>query len=61
MVKRVVITLLAVISRSGQTRTIKIGGRLVRHARRLMFQLAEVAPPKEVFNEAADPSDRIAT
>ena len=28
---------------------IKMGGRLVRHARRLVFQLAEVAVPKEVF------------
>ena len=26
------------------------GGRLVRHARRLVFQLAEVAVPKDVFS-----------
>ena len=29
--------------RSVQTRLIKVGGRLVRHARRLVFQLAGVA------------------
>jgi len=35
-----------------QTRLIKIGGRFARHARGLVFQLAEVAvlhPVKEVF------------
>jgi len=32
-----------------QTRLIKIGGRLVRHARRLVFQLAEVLVTREVF------------
>ena len=36
--------------RSVQTRLIKTGGRLVRHARRLVFQLAEVAVPREVFS-----------
>jgi hypothetical protein len=35
--------------RSVQTRLIKIGGRLVRHGRRLVFQLAEVAVPRELF------------
>ena len=35
--------------RSVQTKLIKMGGRLVRHARRLAFQLAEVAVPREVF------------
>ena len=35
--------------RSLQVKFIKIGGRLVRHARRLVFQLVEVAIPKEVF------------
>ena len=34
--------------RSVQTRLIKIGGRLMRHARRLVFQLAEVAMPRAV-------------
>lgn len=35
--------------RSVQLKLVKIGGRLVRHARRLVFQLAEVAVPKELF------------
>jgi hypothetical protein len=35
--------------RSVQVKLIKIGGRLVRHARRLVFQLAEVAVPRAVF------------
>ena len=32
--------------RSAQVRLIKMGGRMVRHARRLVFQLAEVAVPR---------------
>jgi hypothetical protein len=35
--------------RSVQTDLIKIGGRLVRHARRLVVQLAEVAGPRALF------------
>jgi len=35
--------------RSLQVKLIKIGCRLVRHARRLVFQLAEVAVPRELF------------
>ena len=35
--------------RSVQVKLIKIGGRLVRHARRLVFQLAEVAVSRAVF------------
>jgi len=35
--------------RSLQVMLIKMGGRLVRHARRLVFQLAEVAVPRVVF------------
>ena len=35
--------------RSLQVKLIKIGGRLVRHARRLVFQLAEVPVPRELF------------
>jgi hypothetical protein len=35
--------------RSVQVRLIKMGGRLVRHARRLAFQLAEVAVPRDLF------------
>ena len=37
--------------RSVQTKLIKMGGRLVRHARRLVFQLAEVAVSREVFRK----------
>jgi len=36
--------------RSLQVKLIKIGGRLVRHARRLVFQLAEVAVSRQVFS-----------
>ena len=36
---------------SVQTRLIKIGGRLVRHARRLVFQLAEVMVTMDMFGE----------
>ena len=32
-----------------QTRLIKTGGRLVRHARRLVFQLAEVLVSREML------------
>jgi len=35
--------------RSLQVKLIKIGGRIVRHARRIVFQLAEVAVPRELF------------
>ena len=35
--------------RSLQVKLIKTGGRLVRHARRLIFQLAEVAVPRVLF------------
>jgi hypothetical protein len=35
--------------RSLQAKLIKIGGRLVRHARRLVFQLAEVAVSRALF------------
>ena len=35
--------------RSLEVKPIKIGGRLVRHARRLVFQMAQAAVPKEVF------------
>ena len=36
---------------SVQTRLIKTGGRLVRHARRLVFQLAEVMVTGDMFDE----------
>ena len=40
--------------RSLQVKFVKIGGRLVRHARRLVFQLAEVVVPKEVFRQVLE-------
>ena len=33
---------------------VKMRGRLVRHARRLVFQLAEVAVPREVFRQVLE-------
>jgi len=35
--------------RSLQVKLIKIGGRIVRHARRFVFQLAEVAVSRDLF------------
>jgi len=35
--------------RSLQVKLIKMGGRIVRHARQIVFQLAEVAVPRELF------------
>ena len=40
--------------RSVQTKLIKMGGRLVRHARRLVFQLAEVAVSRDVFRQVLE-------
>ena len=40
--------------RSVQTKLIKMGGHLVRHARRLVFQLAEVAVSREVFRQVLE-------
>ena len=40
--------------RSVQTKLIKMGGRLVRHARRLVFQLAEVAVSRELFRQVLE-------
>ena len=40
--------------RSLQVKLIKIRGRLVRHARRLVFQLAEGAVPREVFRQVLE-------
>jgi len=45
--------------RSIQVKLVKIGGRLVRHARRLVFQLAEVAVPREVFQEVLERIGRL--
>jgi hypothetical protein len=35
--------------RSLQVKLIKMGGRIVRHARRVVFQLAEVAVSRDLF------------
>ena len=35
--------------RSVQVKLIKMGGRLVRHSRRLIFQLSEVSVPRRLF------------
>ena len=43
-----------VVAKPPGEKFIKIGGRLVRHARRLVFQLAEVAVPKEVFRQVLE-------
>jgi len=40
--------------RSVRTKLIQMGGRLVRHARRLVFQLAEVAVSREVFRHVLE-------
>ena len=42
-----------------QTRLIKIGGRLVRHARRLVFQLAEVMVTRDMFDEILERIGRL--
>ena len=45
--------------RSVQTKLIKMGGRLVRHARRLVFQLAEVMVTREMFDEMLERIGRL--
>ncbi|MDA1349251.1 MAG: transposase, partial [Chloroflexi bacterium] len=42
-----------------QTRLIKTGGRLVRHARRLVFQLAEVMVSRDMFAEMLERIGRL--
>ncbi len=44
---------------SVQTRLIKTGGRLVRHARRLVFQLAEVMVSRDMFGEMLERIGRL--
>ena len=44
----------AVVLTGPPVSAIKIEGRLVRHARRLVFQLAEVAVPREVFRQVLE-------
>ena len=39
--------------RSVQVKLIKMGGRLVRHSRRLIFQLSEVSVPRQLFEGSA--------
>lgn len=45
--------------RSVQVKLIKIGGRLVRHARRLTFQLAEVMVSRDMFGEMLERIGRL--
>lgn len=45
--------------RSVQLKLIKTGGRLVRHARRLVFQLAEVAVPRDLFGAVLERISRL--
>ena len=42
-----------------QTRLIKTGGRLVRHARRLTFQLAEVMVSRDMFDQMLERIGRL--
>ena len=42
-----------------QTRLIKIGARLVHHARKLTFQLAEVMVSRHIFGETLDKIARL--
>ena len=44
---------------SVQTRLIKTGGRLVRHVRRLVFQLAEVMVSRDMFGEMLEKIGRL--
>ena len=45
--------------RSVQVKLIKMGGRLVRHARRLIFQLSEVSVPRRLFEGVLDRIGRL--
>ena len=45
--------------RSVQVKLIKIGGRLVRHSRRLVFQMTEVAVSRAVFQRVLDRIGRL--
>ena len=37
------------VMRSLQVKLIKMGGRIVHHARQIIFQVAEVAVPRDLF------------
>ena len=45
--------------RNVQVKLIKMGGRLVRHARRLVFQLSEVSVPRRLFEGVLDRIGRL--
>ena len=45
--------------RSVQVKLIKMGGRLVRHSRWLIFQLAEVSVPRRLFEGVLDRIGRL--
>ena len=45
--------------RSVQVKLIKMGGRLVRHSRRLIFQLSEVSVPRSLFQDVLDRIGRL--
>ena len=45
--------------RNVQIKLIKIGARLVRHARRLVFQFAEVTVPRVLFQGVLDRIGRL--
>ena len=45
--------------RSVRVKLIKMGGRLVRHARRLIFQLSEVSIPRRLFEGVLDRIGRL--
>ena len=45
--------------RSVQVKLIKMGGRLVRHSRRLIFQLSEVSAPRQLFQGVLDRIGRL--
>jgi hypothetical protein len=45
--------------RSVPVKLIKIGGRLVRHTRRLVFQLAEVIVPRALLQGVLDRIGRL--
>ena len=45
--------------RSVQVKLIKMGGRLVRHSRWLIFQLSEVSAPRRLFEGVLDRIGRL--
>ena len=47
--------------RSVQVKLIKMGGRLVRHSRWLIFQLSEVSAPRRLFQGVLDRIGRLST